>query len=118
MLVYRLRAVSIRGNLNLVLGNAYSNSSHWIAYVDAHGATHASPLLGTIIGSFKSAVSHRIRQQYNISHLWQRNYYEHILRDEADWNLAYRYVDANPMNWDDDEENPVHGPRLRREDPP
>ena len=38
--------------------------------------------------------------------LWQRNYYEHILRDEADWNRLHRYIDANPMNWDADEENP------------
>ena len=81
--------------------------------------------MGDIVGAFKSLVTRAYMRGVRNEGwpafdggLWQRNYYEHILRDEADWNRAYRYVDANPMNWDDDEENPVHGPRLRREGPP
>jgi hypothetical protein len=35
--------------------------------------------LGTIIGSFKSAVSYRINKEYNITGIWQRNYYERII---------------------------------------
>jgi len=41
--------------------------------------------------------------------LWQRNYYEHIIRDQTDWSTIHRYIEANPMNWDHDEENPIAG---------
>lgn len=38
--------------------------------------------------------------------LWQRNYYEHIIRDDADWDRIQRYIEANPAMWADDQENP------------
>lgn len=37
--------------------------------------------------------------------LWQRNYYEHIIRDHADWDRIHRYIESNPANWAQDEEN-------------
>jgi len=39
--------------------------------------------------------------------LWQRNYYEHVIRNERDYQAVYDYIIANPMNWDKDEENPT-----------
>jgi REP element-mobilizing transposase RayT len=38
--------------------------------------------------------------------LWQRNYYEEIIRDEAGLNRIRRYIAENPMRWDQDDENP------------
>ena len=80
-------------------------------------ATHASPLprvsrgplpgsIGAIIGSFKSAASKRFREIPNNpeKRLWQRNYYEHVIRNERDLQAIYKYIIANPMNWDKDEE--------------
>lgn len=37
---------------------------------------------------------------------WQRNYYEHVIRNDDEWNRIREYVAANPANWDRDEENP------------
>ena len=37
--------------------------------------------------------------------LWQRNYYEHIVRDEEDAQRIHLYIEANPSHWDEDEEN-------------
>jgi len=37
--------------------------------------------------------------------VWQRNYYEHIIRDEKEWARIHAYIEANPGNWEDDEEN-------------
>ncbi|MFH1798148.1 MAG: transposase [Candidatus Omnitrophota bacterium] len=34
--------------------------------------------------------------------LWQRNYYEHIIRDEKDLNRIREYIQNNPLNWTDD----------------
>ena len=38
--------------------------------------------------------------------LWQRNYYEHVIRDDAEWNLVREYIAYNPSRWDEDWENP------------
>jgi putative transposase len=39
--------------------------------------------------------------------LWQRNYYEHILRDQPDYERIANYIAINPAKWDEDEENPA-----------
>ena len=82
------------------------------------GATHASPLpwiskgpmpgsIGAIAGSFKSAATKRFREIPNNpeKHLWQRNYFEHVIRNERDYQAIYEYIIANPMNWEKDEES-------------
>jgi REP element-mobilizing transposase RayT len=38
--------------------------------------------------------------------LWQRNYFEHIIRDDAEGNLVHEYIVYNPERWGEDEENP------------
>ena len=37
---------------------------------------------------------------------WQRNYYEHIIRNEKELNQTHQYIIDNPLNWESDEENP------------
>ena len=83
------------------------------------GAQHAAPLrgmkinvksgsLGAIIRSFKSAVTRRAGRELNSANIWQRNYYEHIIRNNADWERICNYIAANPLNWVEDEENPIN----------
>ena len=64
--------------------------------------------LGAIVRSYKSAVSYRIHKEHNATGIWQRNYYEHIIRDEKDLQNKTDYIDANPMLWDEDENNPQY----------
>jgi hypothetical protein len=40
--------------------------------------------------------------------LWQRNYYEHIIRDEKELNKIRQYIVDNPLKWDSDENNPMN----------
>jgi putative transposase len=77
------------------------------------GARHASPLpphgvkpksIGAMVGSFKSAVTKRIGREL---HTWQRNYYERIIRDDAEYNRIHLYIETNIDNWTIDEENPL-----------
>lgn len=67
--------------------------------------------LSKIVQRFKSLTTHR----YMIGvrdkgwprfekRLWQRNYYEHVIRNERDYRANYDYILANPMNWEEDEE--------------
>jgi putative transposase len=49
-------------------------------------------------------------------HLWQRNYYEHIIRDEESLNDIRQYIVDNPTQWELDRENPasaLYAARLR-----
>jgi REP element-mobilizing transposase RayT len=39
--------------------------------------------------------------------LWQRNYYEHIVRNERDLDSVREYIFNNPARWDSDPENPA-----------
>jgi REP element-mobilizing transposase RayT len=39
--------------------------------------------------------------------LWQRNYYEHIIRNEDELNRVRRYIVENPAKWALDPENPA-----------
>jgi len=38
--------------------------------------------------------------------LWQRNYYEHVIRNEDELNKIREYIQNNPLKWDLDKENP------------
>ena len=64
--------------------------------------------LGTIVGQFKSRVTKRLWKISTLAGtpIWQRNYYEHIVRNDDDANRIYTYIQSNPSRWADDEENP------------
>ncbi len=59
----------------------------------------------TIIRNYKSAVTKQINELRNTpgTILWQRNYYEHVIRDESDLNRIREYIINNPRNWENDE---------------
>ena len=40
--------------------------------------------------------------------LWQRNYYEHVIRNEDEMDRIREYIDGNPHNWETDEDNPTN----------
>jgi len=68
----------------------------------------------TIIRSFKSAVTRRVNEMRGTSglKLWQRNYYEHIIRNETELNHIREYIINNPLKWDLDRENPARARRV------
>lgn len=54
--------------------------------------------IGAIIKGIKSATSRQIG--YSI---WQRNYYEHIIRNEKEYYKIVEYIQNNPLKWEEDE---------------
>ena len=58
------------------------------------------------MAGFKSSVTKWMRDELNETGIWQRNYYERIIRNEKELNAIRNYIEANPRNWDEDEENP------------
>lgn len=58
----------------------------------------------TIIRSFKSEATRRVNimRQTPGESLWQKNYYEHVIRNEKEFQAIYDYILANPINWRDE----------------
>jgi REP element-mobilizing transposase RayT len=64
--------------------------------------------LGAIIAQYKSIVTKRINARRDAPGVpvWQRNYYEHIIRDEEELGHIHEYIRTNPACWQTDENNP------------
>jgi REP element-mobilizing transposase RayT len=82
----------------------------------AVGANGRSPLrnehmkpksLSSFVAGFKSSVTKRIREELNETGIWQRNYHDRIIRNERELDAIRKYIETNPMNWTDDNNNPV-----------
>ena len=114
-----LRSAVIRGEIELDVFVVMPNHLHGIVVirdVGAHGrapvptALRRSPRsLGSFIAGFKSAATKRINEIRGTSGtpVWQRNYYEHVIRDEDDLARVRRYIAENPLRWSEDPENPL-----------
>lgn len=66
--------------------------------------------VGDIVGAYKSLVANDclkiFKQKYvdeMMGKLWQRNYYEHIIRDEQSYQRISEYIINNPKNWKEDQ---------------
>jgi putative transposase len=78
------------------------------------GTTSGS--IGAILQNFKSITSRKINQAAGSpgAPLWQRNYYEHIIRNKQEWERISDYIRINPLRWEEDQihpsalSNPIH----------
>jgi REP element-mobilizing transposase RayT len=63
--------------------------------------------LGAIVGNFKSVVTRRLNRLRNTpgEKVWQRGYYERIVRNERELNAIRKYIWDNPCRWSEDREN-------------
>ncbi len=82
---------------------------------DRAGTRPAPTTLGDVVGIFKSISTHQYAINVNANNwesfpgkLWQRNYYEHIIRNEDELNRIREYILNNPLQWDNYENNPVN----------
>ena len=64
-----------------------------------------SKTIGSVVRGFKIGVTKWMRQNTEYYHIWQRNYYEHIIRDENELNRIREYIINNPAKWQTDREN-------------
>ena len=75
---------------------------------NTNGAKNFSPLrspsktIGSVVRGFKIGVTKWIRQNTDIYDVWQRNYYEHIIRNDQSYQTISDYIVNNPKKWNDD----------------
>ena len=63
--------------------------------------------VGSLIAGFKSAATRRVNEARNTPGVpvWQRNYYERIIRDDEELDRVRQYILDNPAKWNEDPEN-------------
>lgn len=68
------------------------------------GQENPAPTLGQIIAYFKYETTKQINiiQNNPAIKFWQRNYYEHVIRDDKDLFRIREYISFNPDNWEED----------------
>ena len=66
--------------------------------------------LPEIVRAFKSFSARRVNEYRNSSGipLWQRNYYERIIRNDQEYSRISIYIESNPAMWEKDNENPAN----------
>lgn len=63
--------------------------------------------LGSFISGFKATPTRRINDLRGTPQIpvWQRNYYDHVIRNDADYARIHNYILTNPLRWWLDREN-------------
>ena len=114
-----LKTFEIRKNLILDEYIVMPNHFHGIIIVDGRGTLQRAPTfekfgrpvsnsIPTVVRLFKSATTNRVNELRHTpeSPFWQRNYLEHIIRNEDELNKIREYIQNNPLKWHLDRENP------------
>jgi REP element-mobilizing transposase RayT len=115
-----MRSAAIRSEIAMDKFVIMPNHLHGIVLIYGRGDRPVAPTeehlgpkprsVGALIAGFKSAVTKQINaiRQTPYAPVWQRNYYEHIIRNGNDMKKIQEYIQNNPSNWLNDEENPVN----------
>ncbi|MBR4035166.1 MAG: transposase [Oscillospiraceae bacterium] len=74
------------------------NHIHMIVIIDNEWDGAGTPPLQSVVGRIKSYTTNKYGRP-----LWQRSYYDHIIRDENDYINIWNYIDTNPSQWAHDE---------------
>lgn len=96
--------VFVGATFTVAQNNDYFNHINW-------AGVNPAPTIGEIVGSFKSLCVNEWLQYINqngineIGKFWQRNYYEHIIRNEIELNKIREYIINNPIKWELDRNN-------------
>lgn len=116
-----LKTATMRQNVKLEEFVVMPNHLHGVIILrsDSRGTLQRAPTterfgkptsnsIPTIVRLFKSATTKRINQLRNTPKMpvWQRNYWEHVIRDGNDLTRVNKYIHNNIVQWQYDEENP------------
>jgi REP element-mobilizing transposase RayT len=86
------------------------NDDDTVAHISVAPTTLQTGSIGAILGQFKSIAAKTINQIRNTHGmpLWQRNYFERVIRNENELHAIRQYIINNPLQWDMDENNPIN----------
>ena len=73
------------------------NHIHLIVAIntDENGRTQFAPTISRAVKQFKGAVTKQTGYP-----IWQRSYYDHVIRNQEDYNMIAKYMEENPLRWE------------------
>lgn len=77
-------------------------NDHSPVSMERAGFRSPSKTIGSVVRGFKIGVTKWLRQNTDVVEVWQRGYYEHIIRDEESLDRIRLYIADNPANWETD----------------
>ncbi|WP_455499984.1 transposase [Gemmiger sp.] len=69
------------------------NHVHMVIFIGQNDG-QKRPSMNQIMAAFKAGVSREIGQP-----IWQRSYYDHVIRNQQDYDEVWKYIDNNPIQW-------------------
>ncbi len=114
-----LRCAELRSNVEVDQFVVMPNHFHGIIFLlqDDQGILRNAPTrsfgssmtgsLPVVIRNFKGAVTRRICELGFVEPVWQRNYFERVIRNERELQAIRQYIIDNPRQWEMDKENPA-----------
>ncbi len=102
---YRYDISSVYENVSLEGFVVIPNHIHWIISIDANEAINNRPYgeLSTIIKWFKRITSKRLHKMWLTDFKRQKSFYDHVIRNEQDFQRIQEYIELNPYKWKNDE---------------
>ena len=102
ILVQCLQKTEASHNIRLSPNMIMPNHVHFICWIDGRATARVAPTLGMIVGSFKSLSANLCREAGLRGPLWQRSFYDHVVRNEEEYREIAEYINANPARWNED----------------
>ena len=102
---HSLRQTAELYGVSIVQTVVMPNHIHFICVIEEPLATaraKGAPTLGRIVGAIKSTSANYCRKEGLSGKLWQRGYYEHVIRNEKDYLEISQYIENNPARWIED----------------
>lgn len=74
------------------------NHVHMILIItEEHGRSKTAPTISRIIQQFKGSITKKIGTP-----IWQKLFYDHVIRNEEEYQKIYEYIETNPLKWRED----------------
>ena len=84
------RYVIMPNHIHMIINIGKADGSMW--------ASTPTKSISSIVRSFKTLVSKEVGGS-----IWQRSFYDHVIRSEAEYLCVWEYIDSNPARWSEDE---------------
>lgn len=78
------------------------NHIHIILVLRSENNNEILPNISTVVGQFKTAVTKSIRNIEQNRIVWQRSFYDHIIRNQMEYESIWNYIEGNPSKWMED----------------
>ena len=94
---------SHRQSIHLVNFVIMADHVHLLFELDSDGNGIS---ISNLVGEFKRLASLRLRKRMKGEKIWQRSFFDRIVRNDQEYQRIDDYIEANPVNWEEDQESP------------